>query len=272
MGLMVLLIAVPTPKRRSSRRDTGAIPGLLLNIFCKPELAQLNVGIFILHTVLTALFVAVPLRLVQFGVSESSHWLVYLPIVLLSFCAIVPLIIVSEKKGRSKEVFLFAVLALGLSFYAFTQVDTRAVFMVVLFCFFVAFNLLEAMLPSLISKLAPAGAKGTALGVYSSCQFGGAFVGGSVAGWLLLDFNHSVLFLVCALACLVWALVALFMPRPKKLVSMSLPASDERVLRKLSAEHGVEDAVLIEEESIIYLKFDKEQVSVEHLKQVANAV
>src|SRR5262249_35333085 len=145
-----------------------------------------NFGIFSLHAAMRGLFVVVPFLLVSVGgLPVDRHWMVYLPILVVSFVAIVPAIIVAEKYGKMKPVFCGAVALLFLSLLLMAVFANAYVgVLATLFLFFVAFNLLEATLPSLISKIAPAGSKGTAIGVYNSFQFFGLFLGGALGGFL----------------------------------------------------------------------------------------
>jgi len=124
--------------------------------------------------------------MLELGLLTSQHWLVYLPVVILSFLAMVPFIIVAEKKRKMKPIFIFAILLVAAAqlLMGGLTADSKIALFVLLFLYFMAFNLLEASLPSLVSKIAPAGQKGAAMGVYSSSQFFGAFVGGAAGGWL----------------------------------------------------------------------------------------
>ncbi len=132
----------------------------------------------------------------------------YIPIV-VAMAIMVPFIIMAEKRGRMKQVFLGGIgllLLAQIGFYFTLQSFWGLAFFMLLF--FIAFNVLEATLPSLVSKSAPAAAKGTAMGVYSTSQFSGAFFGGLVGGWIHAQFGLSAVFLMGTLACLLWLVVA----------------------------------------------------------------
>lgn len=266
-GMALIVFAVPSPKAVGrAHRDSGAIPALIAKTFVKPELARLNVGIFVLHSVLTAMFVAVPSMLVQhLNLSASEHWKVYCPVLLLSFVFMLPVMIIAEKKQKSKEAFVAAVALLMLSFLGFAGfADWRLVF--VLFLFFVAFNLLEAMLPSLVSKTAPAGSKGTAMGVYSTWQFLGAFVGGLVGGAVVTYKGTEFLFYLCAIACLGWAFIAVFMRRPKPLSSLCFSVSEDVAEFDFHVFEGVEEVLYVAEDGLLYVKADKKKLDLDALK------
>jgi hypothetical protein len=146
-------------------------------------LVRLNFGVFVLHFILTASFLVVPGLLEHtFGVDREHHWMVYLPVLLLSLAGMVPLMVLAERGGRLHQMFL---LGIALIFAAMATLDfasSSLLFYGGLWLFFVGFNYLEATLPSLLSKAVSADGKGTAMGVYSTCQFLGAFAGGAGGG------------------------------------------------------------------------------------------
>ena len=182
LGVVVLHTRVPTPAHSTVHRDAEAVPGQLRGVLAHPGLLRLDFGIMSLHIILTANWVVLPVAL-RAQLPTAHHWWVYLPVMVLSVAAMVPFIILAERKRRMKQVFLGAVVALGLAELGLSQgFHTLGGIAVALFVFFTAFNLLEATLPSLISRVAPPAAKGTAMGVYSTSQFFGAFLGGSLGG------------------------------------------------------------------------------------------
>lgn len=178
------------------------------------QLLRLNLGIFTLHMVQMAMFVVVPGLLVSHGdLPLASHWKVYLPAVLASFVLMVPAIIYAEKRHKVQPVFVFAIALLLLTLVAMWLGSTR--FVVVaggLLSFFVAFNILEAMLPSLVSRIAPPRAKGAALGVYNTTQALGLFIGGALGGWLVKNFDAGAVFIGGAGMVALWLVAAATMP------------------------------------------------------------
>lgn len=188
----------------------------LAKVLSNPDLLRLDGGIFVLHSILTALFVAVPLALSEAGLAGSRHWQVYLPVMLLSIALLWPLLRLSEQDGKLKWVFLLCIGLLGLALTGLAQGHPR-VWAIGgwLLLFFVAFNLLEATLPSLVSRQAPAGHRGAALGVYSSLQFLGTFFGGLAGGWMLAHAGIGGVFGFCAVLALCWMAFGLTM-RPFK--------------------------------------------------------
>ncbi len=256
-GLLVL-VSLPASRGSLSHRDSGAIPALILSCLKDTQLLRLNWGIFSLHFILMAAFVVVPDILEgQLGIARSSHWQVYLLIMLASFVLMLPLVLLAERKRRIKTVFLsaVAVLCMCLSMLSWLELGVWA-WMFLLLLFFVAFNLLEANLPSLVSKEASAGAKGTAMGVYSTSQFFGAFLGGLVGGWILQEYGAERVFMIGAVVSACWLLVAASM-RPKYLSSVCVAVEDGRASMDVLAVPGVEEALFVTEEKLLYLKVDK---------------
>ncbi len=273
IGLSFSVSLVPTPHQHKVSADTHPAREMVSRVLADGRLLRLDFGIFILHFVLTALFLVFPTMLQdQLGLKASSHWWFYLSVMITSFFAMVPFIIVGEKKRKMKPVLCGAIALLALAAASMTGVGQSLwLAWAVLFFFFMAFNLLEASLPSLISKEAPAAAKGTAMGVYSTSQFFGAFLGGALGGWLLQTAGLDGVLWLMAAALVVWLLVALTMPAPgyttsfvvqlKNAVSISFDEIDQN-LRKLP---GVEDVVIVEEAAMAYLKVDRQHFREEQL-------
>lgn len=193
-------------------------PGALRRSLRDPELLRLNAGIFVLHIVLYAMFVVVPPMLVAAGLPLPEHWKLYLPVVLGSFLVMVPAILYVDRRNRPKPVLLAAVALLVLVelFLGFMPAGVGSLAALML-GFFVAFNVLEAMLPSLVSRVAPAQGRGTAIGVYNTTQTLGVFFGGLLGGWVATLYGPGGVFFVCAGLCAAWLVVAAGMrrePRP----------------------------------------------------------
>nr|WP_310491714.1 MFS transporter [Dechloromonas sp.] len=193
----------------------------LRRVIFDPDLIRLNVGIFVLHMVQMAMFVVLPHALVNHGGLEAAaHWKVYLPAVLLSFAIMVPAIIAAERKDKMRPIFLAAIALLvvvqsGLLLYS-ASLWALGLWLVL---FFVAFNVLEATLPSLVSRTAPPSAKGAALGVYNTTQALGLFVGGAAGGYIAQNFGDNAVFAACTGLVLVWLVVANSMNFPQRRVT-----------------------------------------------------
>ena len=184
------------------------------------QLARLNFGVLALHVMLTALWVVVPPILVSAGLPLAEHWKVYLPAVLASFAVMVPAIIVAEKHGRMKQVFLGAIALLILVQGGLAELaDGKYAIGVMLALFFVGFNIMEAIQPSLISRVAPPAAKGAAMGVYNTTQSVGVAMGGALGGWLLKHFGASAVHSFCVALGVVWMALAATMVPPARPVA-----------------------------------------------------
>ncbi len=266
-GVLILATVVPTPDHSSIHRDAEPVASQFRGVLHHPELLRLDFGVLILHMLMTALFLVVPLDLRAAGLPAAHHWWVYLPVLFFSVLAMVPFIIRAERHGQMRPVLLGAVAALGLALLGLrgfhTSLPTLVVF---LFLFFTAFNLLEASLPSLISRVAPPGAKGTAMGAFSTSQFGGAFLGGLLGGWFHQRFGQDAVLLFCAGAALLWFLVALPMRNPRQVSSQVVRVGahcgedPDAVQRLLLEIPGVEEAVVVAEEGLAYLKVDNRRL------------
>ncbi len=267
-GIGVLQLWVPRPTHLHLHRDTEAVPEQFREVLSNGQLLRLDFGIFALHMALTAIFVVVPHILRDsVGMPVNHHWHIYLPVMLVAFVAMVPFIIIAEKKRRMKQVLSGAILGLGLSMIGmWLSHDNIIGIVLALLLFFTTFNLLEATLPSLIAKTAPAWSKGTAMGVYSSSQFLGAFAGGFMGGWLNGRFGITGVFLFSALVAGVWFWLAVTMREPRYLSSYLInvgaidTARAEQLTRELLAEQGVEEAVVLADDGVAYLKVDPERI------------
>jgi predicted MFS family arabinose efflux permease len=240
-----------------------------MDVLKNTQLLRLNYGIFALHAAQMAMFVVVP-----FAINDSSHldvnqhWKIYLPVVLLSFLLMVPGIIYAEKQSKMKQVFVaaIAVMLLAQIMFAFSIHYFWGI-IASLIIYFVAFNLLEASLPSLISKIAPAAAKGTAMGVYNTSQSLGIFVGGALGGYLSHTHGFASAFVFCGVMMFLWLLFAFSMQPPlavrTKMYTMDETAdnmtadSANAVKSELLKLAGVVEAAVLPQERTVILKIDK---------------
>ena len=218
-GVAVVIWWVPPEPHRHTNMPRGRLPDVLR----LPALLRLNFGVFVLHAVQLAMWMAVPALLVQAGLTHAHHWWVYLPAVLASFLVMGTTLFPLERRGFLRAVFLAAIglitaVQLGLLLVATGQPSVGAL-AGLLFVFFCGFNVLEASQPSLASRVAPAHARGAAMGVYNTLQSLGLFVGGVMGGWLVKHYGAQGLFAVSTAVMLVWLLVAWPMRAP----SVSVP-------------------------------------------------
>jgi MFS family permease len=263
-GIVITQTMAPSPGRIARHHDAEPIPALLGTVLRDGQLLRLDFGIFALHAILTASFLAVPLLLERtLRLATGSEWMVYLPVLGASVAVMVPSILVAEKGGRMKEVFIATIALIGASLLALAVAgDIALVLWVALVGFFSAFNIMEAMLPSLITKTARADAKGTAIGIYSSTQFLGIFVGGAVGGWALGAAGATGVFGLGLLIAAIWLSVAVGMRQPchysSYVARFNSARSDEigALAARLRTVPGVVEAVVPPGEGIAYLKID----------------
>lgn len=275
-GIGILYLIVPNPDQLLMHRDVETVPAQLKHVLFDPQLFRLDFGIMVQHGMMMAMFSALPFVLRDFlDLPSEEHAWFYLPILVASVLGMVPLIILAEKKRKMKAVFLSCValictseLMLGLFHSSLVAVAVGLLF------FFIAFNALEASLPSLISRMAPIDGKGTAMGVYSTSQFFGAFLGGACGGALYSAFGVEGVFFACSAAALVWIVVASGMRVPAYLSNYMthLDADllgDIAVLNgKLLAITGVHESKVVVEESVAYLRVDKRKFDPAELEKV----
>ena len=211
LAILVLYLLVPNPEHISFHSDTEVSLAMLGNVLRDHKLLKLNLGIFILHAILMANFIVVPLTLQDIiGLPSSQHWQVYLPVLFASVILMAPVIILGERANKSVACFKAAVLILLISQigYYFWH-STLMALAIMLLVFFTAFNYLEASLPSLISTMSSKNIKGTALGVYASSQFIGTFTGALIGGIIHEHFGLPLVFVFGSIMALVWFLVTL---------------------------------------------------------------
>lgn len=274
-AMLILALAVPTPVASRHHRDTEPVPSQFKQVLGDSQLMRLNYGVFALHLVLTACFVAVPHILVEkIGLPADEHWKIYLGVMVTAFIGMVPFIIVAEKKRRMKQIFTGATMVLVLALWELAFLDHSLAGIVFgLFLFFLAFNLLEASLPSLVAKIAPPDKKGTAMGVYTSFQFMGAFIGGVSGGWLYEHVSGESVFLFCAMLIAFWVVLAATMKNPRYLSSHMInvgeinEAQARHLVAQLTQIKGVAEAVVIPEDGVAYLKVDSHAVDYEELNR-----
>ncbi len=210
-AILLLFTAVPpAPSLTPHERPPFSV------VLFDAKLARMNFGVFALHMMQTALWVVVPPALVATGLAAGEHWKIYLPAVLLSFAVMIPAIIAAERKGKMRPIYAGAV-ALLILVQAGLALFGGGVWLTGLWLllFFVAFNILEALQPSLISRLAPPAAKGAALGIYNTTQSLGLFLGGVLGGLLVKHFGAAAVHWVCAALGIIWLMLALRVQPPQ---------------------------------------------------------
>jgi MFS family permease len=278
MALVGMKYAIPNPVISRFHSDTETNTSRLKDVLKDPQLLRLNYGIFTLHAAQMAMFVVIPFTLISTGhLDKAHHWEVYLPVTVGGFVLMVPAIIYGETRNKLKQVFvgsiaLMAVAQLGMA------LALTSFWLIVgwLGCYFIAFNILEATLPSIISKIAPADAKGTAIGVYNTAQSFGLFVGAAAGGLIYTHLGSTGVFGFTGAMMLSWLLLALTMVPPEAVKSMMFHIGENwsgnptELSRLLALQRGVKEAVVLLEDRVAYLKVsqkDWDQASVQQLIQ-----
>ena len=215
-AIAVIKWVVPDVPMSGQAEEVG--PGASHESVLTPALLRLHFSIFVVNFTQVAIFVVVPIALLHYAkIPLRHHWMVYLPVTLGSFVLAIPGIIMAESRGYMRAMLRAGVLMMGASMFALAFGYRSEVPLIAeLFVFFVGFNLMEALLPSLVSRLAPARRKGMAMGVYNTAQSLGLFAGGAVGGWLAKAWSAEAVFFACAALCLVWLVVAWFVQPPRR--------------------------------------------------------
>jgi predicted MFS family arabinose efflux permease len=273
-GIGIFLRFVPNVVSSHSNRETRADLSQVGRLLREPTLMRLNFGVFALHLALMAAFVVIPDILAnELGLGGDQLWWVYLSLLGGGFVLMIPAMILGEKFQRQKLSFCSAVVLLAVSVLVLGWQRTALVTPLMLLLFFAAFNLLEASLPSWLSKACPAGSRGTAMGIYSTCQFFGAFVGGILGGWSLQQFGVDGLFIMLGIVMLGWWLTALGLQSPRPMQTLVLQIGDrahEDFAKIISTITGVEDILIVKGEQLAYIKVDKQTVDMQSLKPYFN--
>ena len=273
VAILIIRFAIPEATIVTHQEQAIGLKGMGLALQ-NLQLLRLDLGIFILHMVLTAIFVVVPVILRdQYSIDPVQHWQIYLAVLISSLVLLVPTILISAKFKLTKPVFLVAILlcAAGQISMGFGQVSFT-VFLVAMIIYFWGFNYLEASLPSLVSKYCEPGSKGVAMGVFSSSQFLGAFFGGIVAGLLVTQFEPQAVFMFAFIMFLAWFLVAFTMQTPMNYGSYTVDfggtniTSSAQLAKSLQGLPGVVEATVIAEEGVAYLKIEQKEFDEEKVK------
>ncbi|MBC8212902.1 MAG: MFS transporter [Gammaproteobacteria bacterium] len=274
-SILIVLFVTPNPQQQSFHRDAQLSVSDIGKVLANRELLRLDFGVFVLHMVLAATFVLFPLMMRdQLHVDVAEHWKTYLSVFVLSILIMVPMIIFAEKKSQMKPMFLLGILCVGLAELGLSQFHAYPAIFLMLMLFFAGFNFLEASLPSLVAKIAPADMKGTAMGLFSTAQFLGAFAGGMLGGSMLAYATHKPAFLELAGMIVLWWLVALFMQKPQPVSSriVSLSNFDEPSIihfrQQVEKLAGVQELTVYLDDKIAYIKIDKKLFDNEALERL----
>ena len=267
MGLAAIsmLLLVPKVTRHHRNYQQGYVTQLK-QVLKMGDLNRLHISVFALHLLLTAMFIYMPSQLIEFAdIPLSRHGLVYLPLLVISLFFAFPSIILAEKYRKMRGIFLTAIggIVLGLLVLIF-GFESKYILLLGLALFFIAFNVMEALLPSWLSKSAPIQSKATAMGVNASSQFLGAFFGGMIGGQLLILNNTSMGWGILTAIAVVWLLISFGLVQPRYLSSLviRLPESKQtdEWTSQLLAIRGIEEVVVMPDQQVAYIKVDKQQI------------
>lgn len=264
---MVLLLIVPTPLRVLKHNLANqSIGEQLKEVLQIGDLNRLHVSIFALHLTMTAIFVIVPHQLADIlGLSVRQQGLVYLPLLFVGFAIAIPFIIIAEKKRKMRQVFLSAVALMVVALLSLAVGSQFSIGLIVgLGLYFIGFNLLEATIPSWISKKAPVANKATAMGINSSSQFLGAFFGGALGGVLLSQGNLTAWAILGGIMAV--ALLLTFpISQPPYLTSTTMAIPKQADISAWSQQvmetDGVDEVVVMPKDGVAYLKLDKQKLT-----------
>ena len=267
MGLAAIsmLLLVPKVTRHHRNYQQGYVTQLK-QVLKMGDLNRLHISVFALHLLLTAMFIYMPSQLIEFAdIPLSRHGLVYLPLLVISLFFAFPSIILAEKYRKMRGIFLTAIggIVLGLLVLIF-GFESKYILLLGLALFFIAFNVMEALLPSWLSKSAPIQSKATAMGINASSQFLGAFFGGMIGGQLLILNNTSMGWGILTAIAVVWLLISFGLVQPRYLSSLviRLPESKQtdEWTSQLLAIRGIEEVVVMPDQQVAYIKVDKQQI------------
>lgn len=257
----VVAFMTPDPEFSKLHEDTQAQPARIGEVLKNRQLLNLDFGIFALHAAQMALFTALPFAMTQLGLEKIQHWKVYLPSTVAGLVVMVPLIIIGETRNRLKQVFILGIVCIAAAQIGLLSgMHSIWLITVYLIVYFIGFNVLEASLPSMVSKIAPSDLKGTAMGVYNTMQSVGLFAGGTAGGLLFQKYGFVGVFAFCSTLMLLWLVLAVLSPAPKPVKNLSYPVgsvwqgNQEGLYRALSELEGVEDISFSFDRQTVYIK------------------
>jgi predicted MFS family arabinose efflux permease len=271
----LVIWVVPSAVNIAPKGDTLPVLTDVKVLFFHPQLRRLNISVLLLHMMITLLFVQMPTMLSGLGWELASHWKMYLPVLSASILGLIALMALAKKGNQALVikvcVSLLVVVFIGLSFGHTTMLSLMALS----WLFFTAFNYLEANFPALVSSIAPAGKKGSAMGIYTSFQFFGAFLGGMLSGLTSEYLGTSWVFVFAAGVCAIWLWIVRGLNGTAGLKRYTLKTnihtqSAEIIGQHLAELQGVVDITIVPDEGVVYIKADDRQFELNKARQVLN--
>lgn len=271
VAILIVLLVVPTPTKLLVHQDVETLPGQLRKTLTRPALLSLDFGIFSLHAIMTAMFIALPHVLGDLHLSMHAQTIFYLLVLVAAFVLMTPGVIIAETKHKLKFMMALAIILIAVSqLLLLFNVASLAMVVVALVVFFTAFTLLESTLPSLVSKVAPLRNKGTAMGIYSTSQFLGIFLGGVLGGIAWQYYSISGVAILCAVWAVVWLFLLLRIPEPPYTSTWIIKLADNAAKlnpKTVCAIAGVYDCLYLANENMVVVKVDKHLITKPQLRK-----
>ncbi|VFP87465.1 Inner membrane transport protein YajR [Candidatus Erwinia haradaeae] len=274
ISIIITLIIVPSTSKHTLNRESSLVTSSIRHVIGNSHLMKLNLSVFFLHVLLMSSFIGVPKHFIMVGLSAGEHWKIYLCTMSIALALAAPLLIYAEKKRQMKKVFVLAIGCILGAETVFWMIDYPIWTLITsLEIFFVSFNLIEAILPSFISKQSPVGYKGTAMGVYTTSQCIGVATGGFVGGWILDYMGSSTVFLFNMLVALSWFVLSLNLREPRYLSTLRFHLEDciqdpIQLQNFLKQQDGIFDAWILPHEKSAYVKIDSKMTNRDEIKKI----
>jgi MFS family permease len=269
--VLLVLFVVPSAQNVAPKGDTLPVIQDLKMLFRHPQLLRLNISVLLLHMLITLLFVQVPLFLVNLSWPLDTHWQAYSIILLASIVGLIGLMMMA--KTFKNAVLFVSVAGLALVFALMVFSQQSITYLILLMClFFTCFNYLEANFPAMVSNIAPAGKKGSAMGIYASFQFFGAFIGGVLSGSISQVLGLQWVFILACVLCCIWMSLIKGLNGTNRLKRYTLATNEKTVnlaYQTLAEMDGVIDITVVPNEQVIYLKAEQ-GFDIQQAKQVLN--
>ncbi|MFT4940001.1 MAG: MFS family permease [Paraglaciecola sp.] len=269
--ILLVLFVVPNTQKIAPKGDTLPVIEDLKSLFLHPQLIRLNISVLLLHMLITLLFVQIPVFLVDLNWPLSTHWKAYSLVLVVSVLGLIGLIALATKRKQAVMQFSVAGLAVVFALLIFGQ-HSIIYLMILVSLFFTCFNYLEANFPAMVSNIAPAGKKGSAMGVYASFQFFGAFIGGVLSGSIGELLGIKWVFVLASILCCIWLLLIRGLRATNRLKRYTLKTNSQTsdlTIQQLSKLEGVVDITLVPDEQVMYLKAEQ-HFDIQHARLVLN--
>ncbi|MGJ8679557.1 MFS transporter [Paraglaciecola sp.] len=270
--ILLVLFMVPNAQNIAPKGDTLPVVQDLKNLFANKNLFRLNISVLVLHMLITLLFVQIPIFLIDLNWALDSHWKAYSIVLFASILGLVVFMGLARK--RQKLVVLISVAGLAMVFALMANGHDSIIYLLVLVSFFfTCFNYLEANFPAMVSSIAPAGKKGSAMGIYASFQFFGAFIGGVLSGTITEYLGSNWVFVLASLLCIIWLPIIQGLTATNRLKRYTLSTNHQTpdsAYLQLSELAGVKDITVVPNEHIIYLKVDAKHFDIQNARRVLN--